>query len=189
MTPTAYVLGAALVLGVIVLVFRVIVPYSYRRRGRLTAAASAAQYAAILSWVAFGWLNISRGWPSVGVGPVQAAVGWILFIRGWALTLSGIFRLGVRRSHGLQVSGLQQHGLYAISRNPQATAFLAAMAGYLVLWPSWRNLGVVALVVVLAQLMIRAEEEHLRAVFGPEYEQYLRRVPRYLGLPGGTATR
>jgi len=35
---------------------------------------------------------------------------------------------------------------------------------------------------VLAHLMILSEEEHLRDVFGEEYERYCERVPRYLGL-------
>jgi protein-S-isoprenylcysteine O-methyltransferase Ste14 len=60
-------------------------------------------------------------------------------------------------------------------------AFLIAMAGYLILWPTWRNVGVVAVVAALSHLMIRAEEAHLREVFGPEYGRYSQRVPRYVG--------
>lgn len=181
MAPGPYFVAAALVLAIIVVVFCVIVPLSYRRRGRLSWPASASQYLAILAWVALGCLNLPRGWPAVRVGAVQEAIGWILFVGGWALVLAALLRLGVRRSHGLEVAGLRQTGLYGLSRNPQAVAFLIAMAGYLILWPTWRNVGVVAVVAALSHLMIRAEEAHLREVFGPEYGRYSQRVPRYVG--------
>lgn len=181
MKPWLYLIVATMVLATIVLVFRVVVRSSYRRRGRLTRTASAAQYVAILAWVVFGCLNLTRGWPAVRVGWMQETVGWVLFIGGWAVTLWSLLRLGVKRSHGLKVTGLRQTGLYGVSRNPQATAFLIAMIGYLTLWPTWRNAGVVIIVAILTHLMIRAEEEHLLKVFGSEYERYLGRVPRYFG--------
>jgi protein-S-isoprenylcysteine O-methyltransferase Ste14 len=181
MQPQLYLVASALVLAIIVVVFRVIVPRSYRHLGRLGGLASASQYIAILVWVAFGCLNLPRGWPAVRVGPVQEAVGWVLFVGGWLIVLVSLLRLGLRRSHGLEVAGLRQTGLYGLSRNPQATAFLIAMVGYVVLWPTWRNAGLVALAIVFNHLMIRAEEEHLGRVFGREYEGYCRQVPRYIG--------
>jgi protein-S-isoprenylcysteine O-methyltransferase Ste14 len=53
-----------------------------------------------------------------------------------------------------------------------------------VLWPTWRNAGVVLLAWSLLHFMIRSEEEHLLDVFGAEYDSYMRRVPRYLGPSG-----
>jgi len=38
---------------------------------------------------------------------------------------------------------------------------------------------------VLLRLMVHTEEEHLLRVFGAEYEQYCRRVHRFLGLRRG----
>jgi len=185
MQPWLYVVTAIVVLAVIIVVFRLVVRGSYRRHRKLSGLASTAQYVAILSWVAFGCANLPRRWPAVHVGAVQEAVGWLLFVGGWGLFLLSFLRLGVRRSHGLQVAGLRQTGPYGLSRNPQATAFLVAMVGYFVLWPTWRNLGVLVLVVVLSHLMIRTEEEHLRDVFGSEYDDYLQRVRRYLGRRRG----
>ncbi len=181
MTPWSYVAGAALVLAINFLVFRVIARRSYRGTGRLTWAASTAQYGAILAWLAFGCLNLPKGWPAVGVPPVQAAVGWILFVGGWMLVLFSLLRLGVRRSHGVRVTGLVETGFYRVSRNPQATAFLVSLAGYLLLWPTWRNAGVVLLAAHLLHLMILSEEEHLLDVFPTQYASYTHRVPRYLG--------
>ena len=80
---------------------------------------------------------------------------------------------------------LKQSGMYGLSRNPQTVAFLLAMVGYLVLWPSWYGLGSVAIVAVMSHTMVVTEEEHLRASFGEEYVRYCRGVPRYLGPAGG----
>jgi protein-S-isoprenylcysteine O-methyltransferase Ste14 len=182
MAPLTYFGSALLVLIITFVVFRVAVRRDYLRSGRLTPLSTFMESVAILSWVCFGYLNIPRGWPVVRVGPLQETVGWVLFIGGWLVVFAGIFRLGIRRSHGLQVNTLRQTGLYRLTRNPQAVAFIVAMVGYLVLWPTWRNIGVLILVVVLAHLMILSEEEHLRDVFGDEYERYRERVPRYLGV-------
>jgi protein-S-isoprenylcysteine O-methyltransferase Ste14 len=182
MTPLPYLAGALVVLIVGVVVFRVVVRRDYRRLGRLTTLSTLLQYVAILAWVCFGWLNMPRGWPAVSVGVAQAAVGWLLFAGGWAVFFAAFMRLGFHRSHGAEPTSLHQAGLYALTRNPQIVGFLAAMVGYVVLWPTWRNAGVVALIVVLAEVMARTEEEHLRAVFGAEYERYCQRVPRYFRL-------
>lgn len=178
-----YLGSALLVLVVGFGVFRVIVRRDYLRHGRLTLLSSLLQYAAIGAWVCFGCLNIPGGWPDVQVGVVQEMVGWALLTGGWLVTLIGIVHLGIRRSHGLRVDSLRRTGMYGLTRNPQAAAFLAAMIGYLVLWPTWRNVGVLILVVVLAHFMILSEEEHLREVFGDEYMRYGKEVPRYLKLP------
>jgi len=172
--------SAVVILGIELIVFRVIVGRDYSRFGRLTPLSIFLQYVAIVVWACFGWMNIPNGWPDVYVGPVQAIIGWALFGGGWLITLAGILVLGIRRSHGLQVDVLRRSRMYGATRNPQAVAFLTAMIGYLVLWPSWPNVGVLILIVILAHLMILAEEEHLSAVFGDDYERYRMRVPRYV---------
>jgi len=179
----AYLAGAAAVVGVTGSVFRVVVRREYRAVGRLRWPASLAQYVPILAWVGFGWLNAPRDWPAVHVGAVQAALGWTLFAAGWALTVAAFSGLGVRRSHGVWVGGLRTSGLYRVTRNPQAVAFVAAMVGYVVLWPTWRSVGVLVLLAILCDEMVRAEEAHLARVYGAEYARYRARVPRYLGLP------
>ena len=181
MAPLTYFGSALLVLIITYVVFRIAVRRDYQRSGRLTPLSVFLEWVAILSWVCFANLNIPRGWPAVHVGLLQEMVGWVLFIGGWLAVFAAFFRLGIRRSHGLQVNTLRQTGLYRLTRNPQAVAFIVAMVGYLVLWPTWRNAGVLILVIVLCHLMILSEEEHLRDVFGDEYEQYCQRVPRYLG--------
>ncbi len=177
-----YVGAAVTVMAVNFAIFRVAVRRDYRRSGRLTPFSAFLEYVAIGSWVVFGYLNRTPDWPAVHVAALQEVIGWVLFLGGWAVTLIGIVGLGLGRSHGLQVNALRQTGLYRFSRNPQVLAFLIAMIGHLILWPTWRNLGVLILVAVLLHWMIMSEEEHLGDVFGEEYERYCERVPRYIGL-------
>ncbi len=91
--------------------------------------------------------------------------------------------LSIRRSHGGQVSGLRQTDFYPFSRNPQVLAFLVAMIGYGLLWPTWQHAGSVVLMAALAHMMVLTEEEQLLDAFGEEHERYCERVPRSLGLP------
>ena len=108
----------------------------------------------------------------------------ILFYGGLLLTVLAMVLLGIRRSHGREVGALRQSGFYALTRNPQALFFAVAIFGNLVLWPTWRNLVALILLLVLMHLMVLTEEEHLRRVFGAEYARYCRRVPRYFGFRG-----
>jgi protein-S-isoprenylcysteine O-methyltransferase Ste14 len=182
MEPVTYSISALAVLGIAFIVFRILVRRDYQRSGRLTLLSTLLEYLAIFAWVAHGWLNRPSDWPAIHVGPVLEVAGWTLFIGGFGLVLIGIAWLGIRRSHGLQVNSLKQTGLYAASRNPQVVVFVLGIIGYTILWPSWRNVGVVVLAALLSHMMVLSEEEHLSDVFGAEYDRYRATVPRYLGF-------
>jgi protein-S-isoprenylcysteine O-methyltransferase Ste14 len=173
---------AAVVLLVSFIVFRVVVRRDYERHGRLTPLSVFMEYVAFLSWVGFTSVNLPRDWPRVHVGPVLEVLGSVLFYGGLSLTAIALVFLGVRCSHGREVSRLRQSGFHGLSRNPQAMAFVVAIIGHLVLWPTWQNLVSLGLLLALLRLMVHTEEEHLRRVFGEEYERYCRRVPRFIGL-------
>jgi protein-S-isoprenylcysteine O-methyltransferase Ste14 len=185
MGSLAYASLAVVVLLVSFLVFRVVVRRDYQRKGQLTLFSTVMEYVAIVSWVGLSYINRPLDWPAVHVGPALEALGSILFYGGLSLTVLSLVALGIRRSHGHEVTRLKQSGFYRLSRNPQAVAFVVAIIGNLVLWPTWKNLVSLVLLAVLLHLMIRTEEEHLRRAFGEEYEQYCRRVPRFVGLRGG----
>ncbi len=185
MGPFAYASLAFVILLVNFLVFRVVVRRDYQRTGQLTPLSTLMEYVAIGSWVGFSYINRPPDWPAVHVGPVLKALGSILFYGGLSLTVLSLVALGIRRSHGHEVTRLKQSGFYRLSRNPQALAFVVAIIGNLVLWPTWKNLVSLGLLVVLLCLMIRTEEEHLGRAFGEEYEHYCQRVPRVLSLRRG----
>lgn len=178
----AYLLSALLVLVAGYFIFRVLVRRDYLRRGRLTPFSTFLEYLAMGLWAYHGYLNRPPDWPTIHMGPAPRMIGWILFAGGVALTLYLIVALGVRRSHGRQVNVLRQSGFYRLTRNPQIVAFLVAMIGYGLLWPTWQHLGSLILFGLLTHMMVLTEEEHLRDVFGEEYVRYCQRVPRYLKL-------
>jgi len=95
-----------------------------------------------------------------------------------AVLLYGMVRLGMLRSVGRGDGKLEQSGLYAISRNPQALACGLYVAGFVLLWPSWYAAGWAILFFILIHAMIRTEEEHLLETHGQKYLDYLRRAPR-----------
>ena len=91
---------------------------------------------------------------------------------------------GFPRAMGLEVNVLRQSGPYRLTRNPQLLGYGLVVAGLALLWPSWYALGWASLYPVITHMMVLTEEEHLRSVFGEEYERYCQRVPRYVGFRG-----
>jgi protein-S-isoprenylcysteine O-methyltransferase Ste14 len=178
----AYASAAALVLGVGFLAFRVIVRRDYRQKGRMTPFSIFVAYVAICSYVYFTYVNLPPDWPAVHVSPVLEVIGSVLFYGGLALMPFNMIWLGTQRSHGQKGYQLKQSGFYRWTRNPQALAFVIALVGNLTLWPTWQDLVALILLAVLMHFMVLTEEEHLRRVFGEEYEQYCQRVPRFLGF-------
>jgi protein-S-isoprenylcysteine O-methyltransferase Ste14 len=81
-----------------------------------------------------------------------------------------------------RVSSLVTTGIYAVSRNPMYLGFLLLLIAwgfYLGHWPGLL-LGPIGLVLYLNRVQIRREEQVLRAAFGARYEEYSRRVRRWL---------
>ena len=109
-------------------------------------------------------------------------VALLLMAAGLALVLLSMPFLG-RRSFGMQTGVLHTSGIYRFSRNPQLVGSFLFIVGYALLWPAWSGLLWAAIWLPVAHLMVRAEEEHLARIFGPQYDEYRRRTPRYIGLP------
>ena len=102
---------------------------------------------------------------------------------GIVFGLAAMASLGFRRSCGQEENELKQTGLYGLTRNPQIVAFFPLILGIALRWPSWYALGWMVLWAAMIHMMVLTEEEHLRDVFGEEYRQYCKRVPRYIGFP------
>ncbi len=176
-----YLFSAFLLLTAAVFIFRVVVRRDYRMYGRLKPLSSFLEFLIISLWVAFTYLYPTADWPATHVGPVVGIVGWTLFVGGMVVTFTVMAWFGLARAFGLESKELKQSGAYGLSRNPQAAAFVIAMIGHTILWPSWANLGSVLLLAIILHVMIVTEEEHLHAVFGEDFRRYCERVPRYLG--------
>ena len=67
-----------------------------------------------------------------------------------------------------QKEGLKKAGFYKFSRNPQILFYGIALVGMALLWPSLAALGWVLVYCLIAEMMVRTEEEHLLKIFGKE---------------------
>ena len=116
------------------------------------------------------WLRIGLGLGPMGLGIAFGA---------WAVRV-----LGVRATQGLG-GELATSGPYRYSRNPQYVGNVALLLGYGVLAASGPTLIAAALLALWFLLAPFAEEPWLREQIGPSYDEYLRSVPRFLGLSRG----
>ena len=70
--------------------------------------------------------------------------------------------------------------IYRISRNPAFVGFDLMYIGLLMAFPNIIHLLLAVFPVVMLHLQIRQEEQFCREAFGREYEEYRKRVRRYL---------
>jgi protein-S-isoprenylcysteine O-methyltransferase Ste14 len=121
-----------------------------------------------------GWLLISAG-----------ALGYLwCFLR---FLMSGgtpaiFFTRPVRLLIGEEPRRLVQGGLYRVSRNPMYVSVLLVIFGQALRFGSW-SITEYGLLVWLGFhiVVVLLEEPHLREERGPSYDEYRRRVPRWLG--------
>ena len=143
--------------------------------------------------VLFG-LGLAAGWlldhafalPIVGPAtrPATEPVGWLLVVLGTALSGWGLatFRnAGTAIRPDRPASVLVTHGPFRLSRNPMYVGLCLGYLGVTVLVDSaWPLLSLPALIAILQLTVIRLEERYLAATFGLAYDEYRRRVRRWL---------
>jgi len=112
---------------------------------------------------------------------IALILAFLLMAAGLIIVLASMPILG-QRSFGQQVGKLHTEGIYRYTRNPQLVGSFLFLVGYSLLWPHWLGAIWVLLWLPISAWMVRAEEEHLRQVFGREYEAYCESVPRFFRL-------
>jgi protein-S-isoprenylcysteine O-methyltransferase Ste14 len=187
MRVVVYFISAFLLIVIAFAIFRIFVRRDYQRKGRLTLISG---FLELLIWglyMSFPYIYNPAEWVcfwsrDVPVSAPVRVAGLICIAAGLAWAFGTMIWFGLRRAFGLQVNELIQQGLYGVTRNPQLVGGSLLVIGTVVLWPSWYALGWAVLYGVVGHLMVMTEEEHLREVYGEEYERYCEQVPRYLGL-------
>lgn len=174
------VLYAALLAGAFYVFSRV--GSDYRAYGKLSRPTAILQVGYFGAYALSSYAFLDARLSQVGTDNPLFPIALTLMAAGLLLVLLSMPFLG-QRSFGREIGNLRTGGLYRYSRNPQLVGGFLLIAGYALLWPSWTGLAWAALWLVIAHLMVRAEEEHLERVFGDEYRAYCARTPRYLGLP------
>ena len=130
------------------------------------------------------WSGVRR---PAEVGPTQV-LGLVVVVVGGALALWCIFTF-VFVGKGTPAPfdpprRLVVRGPYRYVRNPMYIGAGLALAGAALFYGSWPLVGYTALLWLITHLFVRLyEEPTLRRMFGPEYEEYCRRVKRWWPTP------
>lgn len=134
-------------------------------------------------WLA-GW-GVTQTWGDpVDLGGWRIPVGWtlvLLFVgwNGWSLWLFGRHQTGLLPGQATQA--MIEEGPYRLSRNPLYLGLLVLYVGLALLAPTvWGLLALPAAVLLVLWGAIRPEETFLHERFGTAYDDYARRVRRWL---------
>ena len=176
-----YLISYIVLLSFGFIVLRYWVRRDYLKYGKLSPFTTFLQGMLFIVYGGFPYLYLDKDWPAVSVHLIIHIPGVLLVLSGLGFLFYGMFRLGVMRSMGRGTPQLEQAGIYAVSRNPQAIACGLYVIGFLMLWPSWYAVGWALLYFVLIHMMVLTEEEYLLRVHGEKYQEYCENVPRYLG--------
>jgi protein-S-isoprenylcysteine O-methyltransferase Ste14 len=133
----------------------------------------------LVGWVmtlAVGDPVVLGGWRiPVGLALIVVFVAW----NAWALLLFGRHETGLLP--GQPTRTIMQGGPYRFSRNPLYVGLLALYIGLALLAPSvWALVLFPVAVLLIDWGAIRPEERYLHERFGAAYDDYQRRVRRWL---------
>jgi protein-S-isoprenylcysteine O-methyltransferase Ste14 len=110
------------------------------------------------------------------LGVLLCLAGLSVFL--WSLISFGkSFRVGIDTEHS---DKLVTTGAFGFSRNPIYVGFAFILLGQFLVFPNWILLLYIGAGVWLFHRQVLREEEHLKRVYGKEFEDYCRRVRRYL---------
>jgi protein-S-isoprenylcysteine O-methyltransferase Ste14 len=119
-----------------------------------------------------------------GVGLIQAGLGVAAMAVGLAFMLWGLATFARARTPIIPDRPARQlvvHGPYRFSRNPMYVGLTSLYTGLaLVLNMAWPLVLLPVVLLTLTALVIVHEERHLRDAFGTTYEEYCRRVRRWV---------
>jgi protein-S-isoprenylcysteine O-methyltransferase Ste14 len=144
--------------------------------------------------VALGWLTwharaalLGRDLgtqPVLIVVAVLAATGGALIARARRRHLTQRILVGVPELSRTDKGRLLMEGIYAKTRNPRYLEFLIFVFAY-VCFANFAGTWVLfALMFPCLHLVVQLEERELRDRFGAEYDDYCRRVPRWIPRSG-----
>lgn len=110
---------------------------------------------------------------------------------GWALiALSFLFNFSALRKFLITKNSLIPHkparsletgGIYSYSRNPMYFGLLLLYSGLAALLGNWWTFILIPLLIIIVQLsVIKKEESYLASAFGEVYDDYKKRVRRWI---------
>ena len=132
-----------------------------------------------IATLALSWLD--RG-SLFAPSSIMAAIGTLLFIAGAVVIYLGRYAYGSQqRVYGLLEDELIQHGIYRRTRNPQYVGYAGMFLGAAIVAGSGLALVSTLLFIAVIHVFITwVEEPHMRRTFGDVFDQYARKVSRYV---------
>ena len=123
----------------------------------------------------------SSGWFVVAAGAVVYLACLLSFLQSGG-TPAPFFTRRLRTAIGCEPSTVVRQGLYRYSRNPMYVGVVLIIFGQAILFRSKEVAMYGAFAwLIFHVVVVLVEEPHLRAMRGPSYEDYCRRVPRWIG--------
>ncbi|MHA1933706.1 MAG: methyltransferase family protein [Candidatus Thorarchaeota archaeon] len=142
-------------------------------------------------WVSWIFITISSvGVPVIGLldweslGPIhwiRFAVGGLLMLGFVLLIYWGVRTLSLHQSLGLE-GKLITTGPYKYTRNPQYLALILFYVSVILVTSSYLAFLTGSLLIMMYAITPLSEEPWLEDLFGVEYLDYRKRVPRFVGL-------
>lgn len=160
--------------------------FEYRRHGNLSALGLLLIVAMFLATNLILEYATTYAMPST----VLDYIGILIGVAGLLLCLVSIvvFRSPLKVLC-LESGTLTLKGPYRWSRNPQYVGWFMFVLGFALNDWSWWCLVAMIIIATYLHLLVLIEEEHLNRVFGEQYTEYCRLVPRYCGCFTGRSPR
>ena len=90
-------------------------------------------------------------------------------------------KVGVTPPHGKPVKNLVSGGVFKYTRNPLYVSLFTFTIGFSIIFDNWLMMaGIIPQYIYLQFLVIPAEEKGLIQYFGDIYQNYRKKVPRWL---------
>lgn len=140
----------------------------------MSIATLGAPIAQLLS-IAFGWSHLPANARFTGF--CVGMMGDIIFLLS-VLCMKDSWRAGIPDKDKTE---LVMTGIYRFSRNPAFLGFDLMYVGVLLLYGNLLTWGFSLFAMIMLHLQILQEERFLTSTFGEPYQEYCRRVFRYLG--------
>jgi protein-S-isoprenylcysteine O-methyltransferase Ste14 len=115
--------------------------------------------------------------------PLQLGTSWLY--SGLLIYLFGIIltAVAVLNFASAPKDRLVTKGLYQVTRNPVYVGMLLMQVGVAVACASWLYLLLTLVLLMLLNAILSAEERYCLDAYGDAYRKYMRRTPRWLGVP------
>jgi protein-S-isoprenylcysteine O-methyltransferase Ste14 len=115
--------------------------------------------------------------------PLKLGTGWFyvglaIYILGFIISTAALFSVAATKPGDPFTTGM-----YRYSRHPLALGTLLPLIGAGIASASWLFLLLSAILMVLSYFLAITEESATAQKFGDAYHEYMKRTPRWIGLP------